>query len=112
MSSSAVSILSGGAAVTQPRGSRGRGRSLPAGAEKEGGGGGRREWSRARAGARAQVRERKREEGERGRHSQPQVLLVLGAAVSPGRSGLVVPSHRSQTPGWGREEAGAAASHT
>jgi len=47
-----------------------------------------------------------------GRHSQPQVLLVLGAAVSPGRSGLVVPSHRSQTPGWGREEAGAAASHT
>ncbi|CAI9156554.1 unnamed protein product [Rangifer tarandus platyrhynchus] len=49
--SSAVSILSGGAAVTQPRGSSGRGRSLPAGAGKgKGRGGRRRERSRARAG--------------------------------------------------------------
>lgn len=47
-----------------------------------------------------------------GRYSQPQVLLVLEPRCLLDAAGLVVPSHRSQTPGWGREEAGAAASYT
>lgn len=91
MSSSAVSILSGGAAVTQPRGSRGRGPSLPAGRGKREGGEGRREKEPGSgrcgcSGAREEVRGKREgeRERERGFGSPEQLQEEWGAGEKKG----------------------------
>lgn len=85
MSSSAVSILSGGAVVTQPRGSRGRGRSLPAGAGRVGGeeGGGSGAGPRQVRGLRCERGSERKERAGGGRREEAE-----GAAGAAGQDGF------------------------